>query len=393
MSSAYIIAARRTPLGKMLGQLSTLAAPQLGAAAIRAALADSGLAAEQIDEVIMGNVLQAGVGQAPARQALLAAGLPESVSAVTVNKVCGSGLKAVMLADQAIRAGDAHAIIAGGMESMSLAPHLLSGVRSGWKFGNQTALDAMVHDGLWCATEQRAMGCLADDTATSKSISRADQDAFALASQERAAAAQEAGVFRAEITPIKVKAGKTEQVVDRDEGPRLGVTLADLAKLRPAFGNEGTATAGNASQISDGAAAVVVVDEALAKAATTPFKARIVAAAASSQAPKDLFLAPIAAVRSVLAKAQLSVNEIDLFELNEAFASQCLACLRELKLPPEKTNIRGGAIALGHPIGCSGARVLVTLLHALDQRREKRGLVSLCLGGGGAVAMVVEMFA
>ncbi|WP_254508017.1 thiolase family protein [Anatilimnocola floriformis] len=391
MTSSYLIAARRTPIGKMLGQLSTLPAPQLGAAAIRAALADSGLAADQIDEVILGNVLQAGVGQAPARQALLAAGLPENISAVTVNKVCGSGLKAVMLADQAIRAGDARAIIAGGMESMSLAPHLLPGVRSGWKFGNQTALDAMVHDGLWCATEQRAMGCLADDTALGKSISRADQDAFALASQERAATATEAGAFRAEITPIKVKVGKTEQVVDRDEGPRPGVTLADLAKLRPAFGSEGTATAGNASQISDGAAAVVVVDEKFAQAQATPFKARIVAAAASSLAPKDLFLAPIAAVRSVLGKAQLSVSDIDLFELNEAFASQCLACIGELKLPPEKTNIRGGAIALGHPIGCSGARVLVTLLHALHQRREKRGLASLCLGGGGAVAMIVEM--
>jgi acetyl-CoA C-acetyltransferase len=391
MPSSYIVAARRTPIGKLLGQFSTLPAPQLGAAAIRAALADSGLAADQIDEVILGNVLQAGVGQAPARQAMLAAGLLENIPALTVNKVCGSGLKAVMLADQAIRAGDARAIIAGGMENMSLAPHLLPGARSGWKFGNQTVLDAMIHDGLWCATEQRAMGCLADDTALAKSITRGDQDAFALASQERAAAAQEAGAFRAEITPIKVKVGKAEQVVDRDEGPRVGVTLADLAKLRPAFGNEGTATAGNASQISDGAAAVVVVDEALAKSAQTPFKARIIAAAASSQAPKDLFLAPIAAVRSVLAKADLSANEIDLFELNEAFASQCLACIRELKLPLEKTNIRGGAIALGHPIGCSGARVLTTLLHALHQRREKRGLASLCLGGGGAVAMIVEL--
>ena len=391
MPSSYIIAALRTPIGKLLGQLSTLPAPQLAAAAIRAALADSGLAPDQIDEVILGNVLQAGVGQAPARQASLVAGLPENIPAVTVNKVCGSGLKAVMLADQAIRCGDARAIIAGGMESMSLAPHLLAGARSGWKFGNQTAIDALVHDGLWCATEQRAMGCLADDTALAKSISRADQDTFALASQERAAAAQESGAFRAEITPLKIKVGKTEQVVDRDEGPRPGVTLADLAKLRPAFGNEGTATAGNASQISDGGAALVVVDELYANAAATPFKARILAAASSSQAPKDLFLAPILAVRSVLAKTDLAVSDIDLFELNEAFASQCLACIRELKLPLEKTNIRGGAIALGHPIGCSGARVLTTLVHALHQRREKRGLASLCLGGGGAVALIVEM--
>lgn len=391
MTSTYIIAARRTPIGKMLGQLSTLPAPRLGAAAIQAALADSLLTADQIDEVIMGNVLQAGVGQAPARQAMLAAGLPASISALTVNKVCGSGLKAVMLADQAIRAGDAQAIIAGGMESMSLAPHLLPGVRSGWKFGPQTSLDAMVHDGLWCATEQRAMGCLADDTATGASITRGDQDAFALTSQHRAAQSQEAGLFRNEIIPITVKVGKAENVVDRDEGPRPGITLADLAKLRPAFGAEGTATAGNASQISDGGAAVVVVSEALVGNLNPAFKARIVASAASSLTPKDLFLAPIAAIRSVLAKANLSVQDIDLFELNEAFASQCLACMRELKLPHEKTNIRGGAIALGHPIGCSGARLLVTLLHALQQRNEKRGLASLCLGGGGAVAMIVEM--
>jgi acetyl-CoA C-acetyltransferase len=391
MTSSYIIAARRTPIGKMLGQLSTMAAPRLGAAAIQAALADSGIAADQIDEVIMGNVLQAGVGQAPARQALLAARLPEKIPALTVNKVCGSGLKAVMLADQSIRAGDAQAIIAGGMENMSLAPHLLPGVRSGWKFGSQTSLDAMVHDGLWCATEQRAMGCLADDTATGASITRGDQDAFSLTSQQRAAQAQEAGLFRAEIVPVLVKAGKVENVIDRDEGPRPGLTLADLAKLRPAFGNEGTATAGNSSQISDGGAAVVVVSEALANSAKSPLKARIVATAVSSLAPKDLFLAPITAIRSVLAKARLSISDIDLFELNEAFASQCLACMRELQLPYEKTNVRGGAIALGHPIGCSGARVLVTLLHALQQRNEKRGVASLCLGGGGAVAMIVEL--
>lgn len=391
MTSSYIIAARRTPIGKLLGQLSTIPAPRLGALAIQTALADSGITADQIDEVIMGNVLQAGVGQAPARQALLAAGLPEKIPALTVNKVCGSGLKAVMLADQAIRAGDAQAIIAGGMESMSLAPHLLPGVRSGWKFGSQTALDAMVHDGLWCAREQRAMGCLADDTATGASITRGDQDAFSLTSQQRAAQALEAGLFRAEIVPVSVKAGKVENVIDRDEGPRPGLTLADLAKLRPAFGNEGTATAGNASQISDGGAAVVVVSEALANTAKSPLKARIVATSVSSLAPKDLFLAPITAIRSVLAKAKLNVSDIDLFELNEAFASQCLACMRELQLPHEKTNVRGGAIALGHPIGCSGTRVLVTLLHALQQRNEKRGVASLCLGGGGAVAMIVEL--
>ncbi len=391
MTSSYIIAARRTPIGKLLGHLSSLPAPQLATVAIRAALADSGLAVDQIDEVILGNVLQAGVGQAPARQAALAAGLPASIPAVTINKVCGSGLKAVMLADQAIRAGDSQAIIAGGMESMSLAPHLLPGVRSGWKFGPQTSLDAMVQDGLWCAMEQRAMGCLADDTAAGSSVSRAEQDAFALASQQRAVQAQEAGLFRAELVPIFVKAGKSELLVDRDEGPRPGLTFADLAKLRPAFGSEGTATAGNASQISDGAAAVVVVSESIANKSNSPLTARIVASATSGLAPKDLFLAPIAAIRSVLQKAQLSLAEIDLVELNEAFASQCLACMKELKLSHDKTNIRGGAIALGHPIGCSGARVLVTLLHALQQRGGRRGLAALCLGGGNAVAMIVEL--
>ncbi|QDU29519.1 Acetyl-CoA acetyltransferase [Anatilimnocola aggregata] len=391
MASSYIIAARRTPIGKLLGQLSSIPAPKLGAVALQAAIADSGVGLDQIDEVILGNVLQAGVGQAPARQAALAAGIPAAVPAVTINKVCGSGLKAVMLADQAIRVGDAQIIAAGGMESMSLAPHLLMGARGGWKFGNQTTLDAMLHDGLWCATEQRAMGCLADDTATGASVSRAAQDAFALASQQRALKSQEEGLFRAEIVPMTVKAGKVEIVVDRDEGPRAGVTLSDLTKLRPSFGNEGSATAGNASQISDGAAALMVVSEAIAKASTSSLRARIVATASTARAPKDLFLAPIAAIRSVLEKAQLTLADIDLVELNEAFASQCLACLQELKLSPEKTNVRGGAIALGHPIGCSGARALVTLLHALQQRGERRGIASLCLGGGGAVALLVEL--
>ncbi|WP_425613451.1 acetyl-CoA C-acyltransferase [Anatilimnocola sp. NA78] len=391
MSPSYIVAARRTPIGKLLGQLSSLPAPKLGALALQAALADSGLAADRIDEVILGNVLQAGVGQAPARQAALAAGIPASVPAVTINKVCGSGLKSIMLADQAIRAGDAQVILAGGMESMSLAPFLLPGVRGGWKFGNQTTLDAMLHDGLWCATEQRAMGCLADETATGASLSRAAQDEFSLSSHQRALQAQEQGLFRAEIVPVTVKVGKVEAVVDRDEGPRAGVTLADLAKLRPAFGAEGTATAGNASQISDGAAAVVVVSEALANTVTSGLRAKIVATASTARAPKDLFLAPIAAIRAVLDKAELSLADIDLVELNEAFASQCLACMQELKLSHDKVNVHGGAIALGHPIGCSGARGLVTLLHALQQRGQKRGIASLCLGGGGAVAMLVEL--
>jgi acetyl-CoA C-acetyltransferase len=396
MSTSYVIAARRTPLGKLLGQLSMVPAPQLAAVAIRAAVAEAGLAAADVEEVILGNVLQAGVGQAPARQAALAAGLPDTIPALTINKVCGSGLKAVMLADQAIRAGDAQVIVAGGMENMSLAPHLMMNVRSGWKFGTQQVLDAMQQDGLWCATEQQAMGCLADATARQAGITREAQDAFALLSQQRAGQTIEQGLFQAEIAPVAVKTGKTEVIVERDEGPRPATTAADLARVRASFGTDGTATAGNASQISDGAAAVVVVSEkVLAEKVAShlhpPFRARIVATASTARAPKDLFLAPITAIRSVLAKTAWSLADIDLVELNEAFASQTLACIQALELPVEKVNVRGGAIALGHPIGCSGARVLTTLLHALHQRQTRRGIASLCLGGGGAVAVLVEM--
>jgi acetyl-CoA C-acetyltransferase len=389
MTASYIVAARRTPIGKLLGGLSTAAAPQLGAHAIRAALADSRLDPTRIEEVILGNVLQAGVGQAPARQAALAAGCSPQVGALTINKVCGSGLKAVMLADQAIRAGDARAIVAGGMENMSLAPFLAMNARAGWKFGSQTLLDSMLHDGLFCAHEQTGMGTLADYIAKKCDVSRADQDAFAAESHRRALAAQADGSFADEIVPIVVHSGKKELRIEKDEGPRE-TTAADLAKLRPAFAADGTATAGNASQISDGAAAIVVVDEALAREIRSPIKARIVAAATSGGEPRDLFIAPIAAIERVLAKARLNVSDIDLFELNEAFAAQCLACMGPLELPHDKLNIHGGAIALGHPIGASGARVLVTLLYALAQRGLNRGLASLCLGGGNAVAMIVE---
>lgn len=390
MPSSYLIAARRTPIGKFLGALANVPAPQLAAAAIRAALADSEIAADRVDEVILGNVLSAGVGQAPARQAALLAGLPATVAAVTINKVCGSGLKAVMLADQAIRAGDAQVIVAGGMENMSLAPHLLPGVRSGWKFGAQQAIDSMQHDGLWCATENQGMGALADYTARKFSVCREDQDAFAAESHRRAIAAQSVGSLRAQISPVTVKAGKTESVVDQDEGPRSGCTAVELARLRPAFAADGTATAGNASQISDGAAAVVVASEEVASSSQSPHKARIIATATSGVAPKDLFIAPVSAIEKVLAKAGLQARDIDLYELNEAFASQCLACIHPLGLDPTKVNIHGGAIALGHPIGASGARVLVALLHALAERNFRYGLAALCLGGGNAVAMIVE---
>lgn len=390
MSSSYLLAARRTPIGKFLGGLSSVPAPQLAAHAIRAALADAHLPPERVDEVILGNVLQAGVGQAPARQAALAAGLPATVPAVTINKVCGSGLKAVMLADQAIRLGDAQVIVAGGMESMSLSPHLALGTRGGWKFGPQTLLDHMQYDGLTCAREQAAMGNLADYTAKKSDVSRQAQDEFALESHQRALAAIEAGKFTRQIVPLTIRAGQSEATIDRDEGPRPDATLEGLAKLRPAFGNDGTATAGNASQISDGAAALVVAGEQAAAEFQSPLKARIVATAVSGVEPKDLFIAPVSAIQKVLAKANLTLAGIDLVELNEAFASQCLACMRPLGLSHEQVNVHGGAIALGHPIGASGARVLVTLLSALADRQLTRGLAALCLGGGNAVAMIVE---
>lgn len=388
MSASYIIAGCRTPIGKLLGVLSSVPAPRLGAAAVAEAVRRSGLPLDAIEEVIMGNVLAAGLGQAPARQAALFAGLPDTIAALTINKMCGSGLKAVMLADQAIRSGDAQAIVAGGMENMSRAPFLISGARGGWKFGDQQIRDSMLYDGLWCAFEDMAMGAEADYIAQSRGVSRADQDAFSVESHRRAVAAS--AVNREEIVPVTISGGKADVVVSQDEGPRPDSTIEGLAKLRPSFGKEGTVTAGNASQISDGAAAVVVVSEKIARESRSPIKARIVASATSGVAPKEIFIAPVTAVQKVLAKARMTLADIDLIELNEAFAAQSLACMRPLEADPAKTNVRGGAIALGHPIGASGARVLVTLLHTLAERGLKRGLASLCLGGGNAVAMIVE---
>jgi len=388
MTSAYILAGCRTPIGKFLGALAPLAAPRLAGIAIAEVLRRAGQSAEAVDEVILGQVLTAGVGQAPARQAALAAGLPASVAAVTINKVCGSGLKAVMLADQAIRSGDAELIVAGGMENMSQAPHLLIGARAGWKFGDQKVVDSMLRDGLWCAFEDVAMGVEADYIASSRGVSRADQDAFAVESHRRALAAAE---FAArEITPVTVTTGKQTVTITQDEGPRADTSLAALARLRPAFDPSGTVTAGNASQLSDGAAAVVVAGERIARASSSPVKARIVGSATSGVEPKEIFVAPVTAIEKVLSKTGLALSDIDLVELNEAFAAQCLACARPLSLDMAKLNVHGGAIALGHPIGASGARVLVTLLYALAERGLRRGLASLCLGGGNAVAMIVE---
>ncbi|MGD9721142.1 MAG: acetyl-CoA C-acyltransferase [Pirellulales bacterium] len=388
MTSSYLIAGCRTPIGKMLGTLSSVPAPRLGAVAVAEAIRRAGVPLDAVDEVIMGNVLPAGLGQAPARQAALHAGLPDTIAALTINKVCGSGLKAVMLADQAIRAGDSRIIVAGGMENMSRAPFLISGAREGWRFGDQQVRDSMSYDGLWCAFEDIPMGAEADYIASSRGVSRADQDAFALESHRRAVA--RAGKQLDEIVSVTVAGRKGDTVVSQDEGPRPDTSLEGLARLRPSFGSGGTVTAGNASQISDGAAALVVANEEIARASRAPIKARIIASATSGVAPKEIFIAPITAVQRVLAKAQMTLADIDLIELNEAFAAQCLACMRPLEADPSKTNVHGGAIALGHPIGASGARVLVTLLYALAERGLKRGLASLCLGGGNAVAMIVE---
>ncbi|HEX4608366.1 MAG TPA: acetyl-CoA C-acetyltransferase [Urbifossiella sp.] len=385
-----ILSAARTPIGKFLGGLSELPAPRLGAVAVAEAVRRANVPPDRVAEVILGTVVQAGQGQAPARQAALFGGLPDTVPAVTVNKVCGSGLKAVMLAAQAIKAGDADVVVAGGMESMSRAPYLLKGARTGFKYGDQTATDSLVLDGLWCPFENRPMGDSAEYTAGTCGITRPDQDRFAARSHRRAAAAWERGDFAAEVVPVTVPGGRAPVTVAKDEGIRPDTTAEGLAKLRPAFQTDGTVTAGNASQLSDGAAALVVASPAAAGAIGTAPLARIIAYATSGVAPKDIFVAPVPAVRMVLEKAGLRLQDIDLFELNEAFAAQMLACGKELGLDEERVNVNGGAIALGHPIGASGARVLTTLVYALRARGLRYGLASLCLGGGNAVAMVVE---
>lgn len=388
MAGAYLISGARTPIGAYLGSFAGLTATDLGAVAVKAAWERSGLTAEQIDEVIMGNVITAGVGQAPARQAALKAGLPVSIAALTVNKVCGSGLKAVMLASQAIRCGDANAIIAGGMENMSAAPHLVSGMRSGIKLGDGKLVDAMVFDGLTCGFEACHMGMHAEHIAKRFNVSREAQDQFAAESQRRAAQAIAAGWFQNEIAPVTIKERKGDRVISADEGVRPDTTAAGLANLRPVFDKAGTVTAGNASILSDGAAAVMVVNHALAQQAASRFE--ILASHTFGVEPKDLFIAPVGAVRKALEKAKLSTSDVDLFEINEAFASQMVACVNELGIDGNKVNIGGGGISLGHPIGASGARVLVTLMNALQRTAGSVGVASLCLGGGNAVAMVIR---
>ena len=391
-----IVAAARTPIGRYLGGLAPLTAPQLGAIAIRAAVERSGVPAKEIQEVIMGNVLQGGVGQAPARQALIRSGIPATVSAVTVNKVCGSGLKAVMLAAQAIKAGDLQVAVAGGMESMSNAPHYVYGMRAGVKIGDQTLVDGMIKDGLWCSFCGVHMGGHAEYTAAKANVSRDRQDEFAVESHRKAVAAMDAGLFKSEMVPVSIPGKKGATVVDTDEGPRRDTTLESLGKLRPAFPDENrpgadlTVTAGNASTLNDGAAATVVASQEYAAAHGLNVLARIDAYATGATEPQDLFFAPVTAVRNLLKKDGAAIGDYDLIEANEAFASQALADGDALGWDWRRVNVHGGAIALGHPIGASGARVLTTLLHAMTQRGAERGLATLCLGGGDAVAMSVS---
>jgi acetyl-CoA C-acetyltransferase len=391
-----IVGAARTPIGKFLGALSPLSAPELGAVAIREALKRSKVPAEDVQEVIMGHVIQGGTGQAPARQAALKAGIPATVSAVTVNKVCGSGLKAVMLASQAIKAGDAQVIIAGGQESMSNAPYYVYGMRNGVKLSDQKMVDGMIKDGLWCASCDVHMGSHAEYTARKASVTREEQDEFAAASHRKAVSAIEAGKFRNEIAPVQIPGKKGPTTVDTDEGPRKDTTAETLAKLRPAFpgknGNndELSVTAGNSSSLNDGAAALVVVSEEYANTHNLEILGRITGYATGATNPEDLFFAPIKAVRNLMKKTGAQLSDYDLIEANEAFASQAIADGEELGWDWKRVNVNGGAIALGHPIGASGARVLTTLLYAMKERGAKKGLATLCLGGGDAVALSVE---
>ena len=390
MSDVVIVGAKRTAIGSFLGQFTGVPSPTLGAAAIQGALAQSGLAADQIDEVIMGCVLPAGLGQAPARQASRAAGIPDAAGCTTINKVCGSGMKAVMLAHDLIKAGSAKAVVAGGMESMTNAPHLLNGSRTGIRFGNGELVDHMSWDGLTNPDDGKAMGVFGDAACAKYGYDRAAVDAFSAESVKRAQAAQASGAFAAEITPVTVKTRKGEVVVDKDEEPGK-IDVSKIPDLRPAFGKEGVLTAASSSKISDGAAALVVMSaEAAAAAGVTPL-ARIVAHATHAQEPEWFTTAPVSALRNVLAKAGWSVADVDLFEVNEAFACVAMAPMTDLGIAQDRLNVNGGALALGHPIGASGARLLVTLLNALQARGGKRGVASLCIGGGEAVALAVEL--
>ncbi|HDC4444023.1 TPA: acetyl-CoA C-acetyltransferase [Enterobacter cloacae] len=392
MKNVMIVGATRTPIGSFRGSLSPLSAVELGAVAVRRLLEKSSLSAGDTDELIFGQVLTAGCGQNPARQTAIAAGLPVSTPATTVNLVCGAGLKAVQLAAQAIRCGDAEVVIAGGQESMSNAPYLLDGARSGLRFGHTGLQDSMIVDGLWDAFNDYHMGITAENVARQHGISREQQDAFAAGSQQKAASAIESARFEAEITPVTVKQGKKPPLVIRhDEQPRPGTTAEQLAQLRPAFRQEdGTVTAGNASTLNDGAAAVLLMNEEKARASGLPVLGRIVSYAVTGVDPSVMGIGPVSACQTALARAGWTLDEVDLIEANEAFAAQALAVGSLLGWDARNVNVNGGAIALGHPIGASGCRILVTLLHEMQRRDAKKGLVTLCIGGGQGIALTVE---
>lgn len=391
MKRAVIVSAVRTAIGSFGGSLATTPVVELGALVIREALTRVGLRGDQVDEVIMGNVLQAGLGQNPARQAAIKAGIPHDVPSYTVNKVCGSGLKAVSLAVGAVLLGDAEVVVAGGMENMSLAPYLLEKARSGYRMGNAELIDSMIKDGLWDAFNNYHMGITAENLAEKYGISRAEQDAFAVWSQEKAERAIRGGKFKEEIVPAVIPQRKGDPLVfAQDEFPRFGTTLEKLAVLKPAFKEGGTVTAGNASGINDGAAVVVVMSAEKAQSLGLTPLAGVKSYASAGVDPRYMGLGPVPATRKALAKAGLRLEDLDLLEVNEAFAAQSLAVARELKWDPEKVNVNGGAIALGHPIGASGARILVTLLYELKRRQAQLGLATLCIGGGQGIAMVVE---
>jgi acetyl-CoA C-acetyltransferase len=392
MKDAVIVSAVRTPTGKFLGGLKDLSATELGALAVREAVARAGIDPATVDECIMGNVVSAGLGQAPARQAALRGGLADHVAALTINKVCGSGLKAVMLAAQGIATGDIEIAVAGGMESMSNAPYLLHGARDGLRMGHRELLDSMIVDGLWCSFEQCHMGTAGEVVATEYQIGRGQQDEYAAESHRRAAEAQAAGRFTAEMLPVRVPQKRGDPiVVDRDESVRADTTADTLGALKPAFRKDGSVTAGNAPPVNDGAAALVVMSSARAAELKLTPMARIVGQATSGLPPKYLLMTPVEAVRKLSQKIGWRLDDVDLFELNEAFSVQAVAVLRELGIDPKKVNVNGGAVALGHPIGASGARILTTLLYALKDRKAKRGVATLCLGGGNGVAVAVEM--
>jgi acetyl-CoA C-acetyltransferase len=391
VNEVVIVSAVRTPIGSFLGGLQNVSATQLGATVIKEAIQRAGITPNNVDEVIMGNVLQAGAGQNPARQASLAAGVPQEAPALTINKVCGSGLKAVHLATQAILAGEAEVVVAGGMENMSQAPHLLVGSRNGYKMGDQKVVDSMIQDGLWCAENNYHMGITAENLAEKYEISREEQDEFSAWSQQKAQAAIESNRFADEIVPIEIPGRKGQVTVfSQDEFPRFGTTAESLGKLRPAFKKDGSVTAGNASGINDGAAAFVVMSRKKAEELGVKPLVIIKANATAGVDPSIMGIGPVPAVKKALKAASLSLEEIDLIEANEAFAAQSIAVDRELHFNKEKLNVNGGAIALGHPIGASGARILVTLIHEMKKRENRYGLATLCVGGGQGVATIIE---